>query len=189
MEMFEYVSVLTSIIIGLGIAQILQGITGIIQHPEQGKVYWIQFCWVGYMFLLAVFWWWWEFRLGTVEIWTFPLYMFVILYAVLVYLLCALLFPTDYSGYDGPKDYFYSKRAWFFGLLIFVNIIDLGDTLLKGWEYFASLGLEYPIATVSKMVLAGIAIYSKNEKYHAFVAISLLLYQLAWAFRLLFTVG
>ncbi len=35
MEMFEYISVLTSIIIGLGIAQLLQGTTRLIQHPEQ----------------------------------------------------------------------------------------------------------------------------------------------------------
>lgn len=189
MEMFEYVSVLTSIIIGLGIAQLLQGITRLIQHPEQGRIYWIHFLWVIYMFLLAVLWWWWEFRLGGIETWTFPLYMFVIIYAVLVYLLCALLFPIDFSGYDGFKGYFYSKRAWFFGLLIITNVIDLCDTLLKGWEYFASLGLEYPIATVSKMILAGIAMFSKNTKFHGFVAVTLLLYQLVWAFRLLFTVG
>jgi len=189
MEMFEYVAVLTSIIIGLGIAQLLQGVTRLIQHPEQGKVYWVHLCWVIYMFLLAVFWWWWEFRLSAIETWTFALYMFVILYAVLVYLLCALLFPISFSGFDGFKGYFYSKRAWLFGLLMLTNLVDLGDTLLKGMEYFLSLGPEYISVTILKIGLAGIAMFSKNEKFHAVIAVSFLLYQVSWALRPMYMVG
>lgn len=103
MEMFEYIAVLTSIIIGLGITQLLQGFTRLVQHPEQGKVYWVHLSWVIYMFLTTVFWWWWEFRLGTVEEWTFALYMFVLLYAVIIYLLCAFLFPASFSDYEDRK--------------------------------------------------------------------------------------
>jgi hypothetical protein len=33
MEIFEYVAVLTSIVIGLGITHLLQGVARIIQHP------------------------------------------------------------------------------------------------------------------------------------------------------------
>jgi hypothetical protein len=114
MEMFEYVAVLTSIIIGLGMAQLLLGLTRLIQNPERAKPYWIHLGWVLYMFIFSVFWWWWEFRLGTIMVWTFGVYLFVILYAFLVFLLCALLFPTSFSGHDGFKGYFYAKRAWFF---------------------------------------------------------------------------
>jgi hypothetical protein len=189
MEMFEYIAVLTSIIIGLGIAQLLQGFTRLIQHPEQGKIYWVHLCWVTYMFLTTVLWWWWEFRLGEIEEWTFALYMFVLFYAVLIYLLCAFLFPTNFSDYDGPKGYFYSKRSWFFGILMLVNFVDICDTLLKGLEYFASLGSEYLIATILKIVLAGVAMFSKNERYHEVIAVAFLLYQLSWALRSLYTVG
>ena len=62
MELFEYVAVLTSIIIGLGMARLLSGLTRLIQHPEHAKPYWIHLCWVAYMFVYAVFWWWWEFE-------------------------------------------------------------------------------------------------------------------------------
>lgn len=189
MEMFEYIAVLTSIIIGLGITQLLQGFTRLVQHPEQGKVYWVHLSWVIYMFLTTVFWWWWEFRLGTVEEWTFALYMFVLLYAVIIYLLCAFLFPASFSDYDGSKGYFYSKCTWFFGLLVLVNLVDLCDTLLKGMEHFASLGSEYPIATILKIAFAGVAMFSKNERYHAAIAVAFLLYQLSWAVRPFYTVG
>ena len=33
MEIFEYIAVLTSIIIGLGITQLLRGVARVIQHP------------------------------------------------------------------------------------------------------------------------------------------------------------
>jgi len=39
--------------------------------------------------------WWWEFRLIAVRQWTFPLYLFIALYAVLLFLLCVLLFPEQ----------------------------------------------------------------------------------------------
>ena len=172
MEIFEYIAVLTSIIIGLGMAQLLLGLTRLIQHPEVAKPYWVHLCWVFYMFLYAVFWWWWEFQLGAITEWTFGVYLFVILYAFLVFLLCSLLFPANFSGYDGFKDYFYSKRAWFFGVLCFSEVIGWGDTAIKGMEYFASLGPQYVIASSSTIVLSAVAIFSRNEKFHAIFAVA-----------------
>ena len=57
MEIFEYIAVLTSIIIGLGMAHLLRGVVRIIQHPERYPVYWIHLGWVVYMFISLVFWW------------------------------------------------------------------------------------------------------------------------------------
>ena len=126
------------------------------------------------MFMYAVFWWWWEFKLGDVEVWTFGMYLFVIFYAFLVFLLCSLLFPIDFSGYDGFKDYFYSKRAWFFGVYCLSEIIGFGDTALKGMEYFYGLGPQYVIAATATIVLSAIAIFTRNEKFHAaFVVVAL----------------
>ena len=174
MELFEYVAVLTSIIIGLGMAQLLLGLTRLIQHPEQAKPYWVHLCWVFYMFVYAVFWWWWEFELGAIEVWTFGVYLFVILYAFLVFLMCSLLFPTSFSDYDGFKGYFYAKRAWFFGAFCLSEIIGLGDTAIKGTEYFHSLGTQYLIAVTATVGLSVIAILTRNEKFHAvFVVVAL----------------
>jgi len=183
MEIFEYVAVLTSIIIGLAMAHLLQGIAGLIQQPEQNRVYWIHLAWVLNMFFFNVFWWWWEFNLGLVEMWTFQLYMFVILYAVSLYLLCALLFPRSLADSDGFEGYFYAHRYWFFGLFAFVHIIDLGDSWLKGAEYFAGLGPEYLVAQPLKIVLGVAAMLISNKKFHAVFAVSFLLYQLSWALR------
>ena len=142
MDVFNYVMVLASIVIGLAITHLLQGVAGIVQHPQRAKLYWVHLAWVASVFLGAIFWWWWEFRLSA-QAWNFQLYVFVLLYAVVIYLRAALLFPADLEGYDGFKDYFYSRRGWFLGLSAGQVAIDVIDTLLKGTAYFTSLSLGY----------------------------------------------
>lgn len=189
MEIFEYVAVLTSIIIGLGMAQLLIGVTRLIQHPELAKPYWVHLCWVSYMFLLTVFWWWWEFRLQMVETWTFGIYLFVVLYAFLMFLLCALLFPRDFSSYGGFEGYFYAKRSWFFGVFILAQLVDVVDALIKGTDYYYSLGIQYPVAQSSIVALSVTAIYTRNEKFHAIFVLSLLVYMFVSGFSLYDTVN
>lgn len=189
MEMFEYVAVLTSIVIGLGIAHLLQGVSRVIQHPGRELLYWVHLTWVAGMFFQAIFWWWWEFRLGEVEVWTFQLYLFVLVYAVVIYLCCALLFPADLDGYSGYRDYFYSRRAWFFGLLATAYVIDLADSWFKGPDHFFSLGTEYYTTTVLQAALLGGAAITRHERYHQVLAVLTLAYQISWALRLFETVG
>jgi hypothetical protein len=176
MDMFNYVMVLASVIIGLGITHLLQGVTGIVQHPGQEKVYWIHLAWVAATFIRAIFWWWFEFRLSETVQWTFTLYFFVLIYAFLIYLWCALLFPRHLVGYDGYRDYFYSSRGWFFGVGLAGIAVDVVDTLLKGFAHFRSLGTTYPVAMATLAILFLVAIRTRNERYHAAIALVSLLY-------------
>ena len=180
MDMFNYVMVLASVIIGLGIAHLLQGVGGIVQHPRREKTYWVHLLWVAAIFLRAIFWWWFEFRLSKTAEWTFTLYLFVLAYAVLIYLWCALLFSRDLAGYDGFKGYFYSRRRWFFGLLLIGQAVDVADTLLKGMAHFRSLGPFYPIAIVALSALLLLAMRTRNERFHGGFAIFAVIYLLAY---------
>jgi hypothetical protein len=189
MGVFEYVSVLTSIVIGLGIAHLLRGVASLIQHPGRHKTYWVHLFWVTFMFFQAIFWWWWEFGLENLETWTFQVYLFVLLYAFIIYLLCALLFPSDLDGYAGYEDYFLSRRVWFFGLLVAFFLVDFGDTWLKGPDYFASLGLEYPISQSLYILFCLGAMITMHRRFHAGFAVIALVYQISWAFRSYSTIG
>ena len=189
MEIFEYIAVLTSIIIGLGITQLLRGVARLIQHPGRDKVYWVHLVWVVTMFFNMVFWWWWDFRLYDIEAWTCLFYLVVVIYALVVFLACALLSPEDLSDYDGYKGYFYSRRQWFFGLLALSLVIDVGDSWLKGAEHFSNLGLEYAIATSAKLVLFISAAVWSNERFHVGFAIVNLAYTVLWAIRMFETLA
>ena len=188
MEFFNYVMVLASVIIGLGITHLLQGLAGIVQHPGREKVYWVHLAWVAQAFLLIIFWWWFEFRLSKVEEWTFALYFFVLIYATVLYLICALLFPKDLDDYDGFKDYFYARKSWLFALNLAGVLLDVGDSLFKGMEHFRSLGPAYPfiMATLAISFIAAIRI--RNERFHAILATVSLLYLLLYPILLFGTV-
>ena len=189
MDMFEYIAVLTSIIIGVGMAQLLRGVAGLIQRRRTFPVYWVHLLWVAYMFFTLVFWWWWEFRLGSIEIWTFNIYFFVVFYAFVLFMVCALLFPVNIEDHEGFKDYFYSMRVWLFGLLAFTYALDLVDSLLKGREYFLNLGPEYLITTAIQISLCAVAIWTRNERYHTVFALGMIAYQISWALRMYDMVG
>ena len=180
MEVFNYVMVLASVIIGLGITHLLQGVAGIVQHPGREKIYWVHLAWVAAIFLRIIFWWWFEFRLSQVGQWTFGLYFFVLAYAFVNYLTCALLFPRDLADYDGFEDYFYSRRKWFFGVNLAGIGVDVADTLLKGVEHFRSLGPSYPIIMATLATLFAIGMLTRDKRFHGGFAILTLAYLLVY---------
>ncbi len=90
MDMYLHVRVLFSIILGLGISRLLTGVAKIVQHPKEYKVYWVHLLWA--LFLYLIHFWWWEYRLQGIRQWTFPLYLFISVFAVLLFLLCVLFF-------------------------------------------------------------------------------------------------
>lgn len=174
MDIYGYVAVLTSIIIGLSITHLLYGLATIVQHPNREPIYWIHIVWVVYMFFTVVWWWWWQIALTAVTVWTLGLYLYITSFSVVLYFICALLFPSDMGDYDGYRDYFLSRRRWFFGLLATAYVVDVGDTLLKGAEYFASLGALYPVITGAVVIGCVAGAITRNERFHGTFAILVL---------------
>jgi hypothetical protein len=113
----------------------------------------------------------------------------LILYGVLVYLLCALLFPNDLEQYEGFKDYFYSRRKWFFGVLAVIQLIDLFDTYMKGGAHFKALGLEYELSSAAYFVCCLLGIIVKNEIFHGAFAVIATLFEIVFYLHQLFTFG
>jgi hypothetical protein len=136
-----------------------------------------------------MFWWWWEFAFSSVETWTFLLYLFVLLYAIVIYLLCAVVMPSDMEGYGDFKEFYYSRRAWIFGALVLFNLFDIADTALKGVEHFASLGLQYPIRMGAFIALNTVAAITRDARFHAVYAVAIAVYQIPWAIVMFATMG
>ncbi len=180
MTEFEYVAVLISIVVGLGITHLLAGVGRLIGRPGSAKAYSIHLLWVFYVFSFLVQFWWWEFGFSEVETWTFELFFFLIIYAVLLYLLCVILVPRQFPEGGDFRDHYYARRRWFFGLLIVVYLIDLLDTLFKGTGYFLSRPLEFFVGTAVSVALFVVATVSTNARYHGALVIASLVYQ--WSF-------
>jgi hypothetical protein len=188
MGQFEYVMVLVSIIVGLGIAHILLGIGGIIDRLSRKEARlelslahasWLVFC-----FAWLVMFWWWEYRFSTrVTDWTMGLYLFLITYAVILFLLQAVLVPRTWDGVSSLKDYFLERRAWFYGFLLAATVLDQFDSYLKGgFEYLLNTGninLAFNALTIPVVI---IGVVTNNIRFHNIVGLVFMVWQILVGF-------
>lgn len=171
MDFFNYVMVLASVIVGLAVAHLLQGVARMVQTQGRAKIYWVHLLWIFLMFHNALFWWWWEFGLSQMRSWTFELYLFVLYFAVLLYVICAILVPSSLGGYADYRAYYYSRRRWLFGLLLLFSLLDFVDSAVKGWAHLMALGWPYFVSVAVRSALMIVAFKSRNERVHATIVI------------------
>jgi hypothetical protein len=143
MTPFEYVSVLISIVLGLGITQIVTGIADLIQRWKKVTLYWPHLVWVGLAFFLHLQEWWVLFELRNVPEWRLPTFFLTLLYPINLFILARVLFPSEHSDASPDLRAFYFSNYRKFFLLIavsaFISLVDnvfihghpLSDQLLQ----------------------------------------------------------
>jgi len=183
-DVFVHVRLVMGFIISLSIARILTGASRFVQHPSLDKIYPVHLVWSVSVLLMLVHFWWWEFWLTGLLQWNFGIYVFLVAFAVVLYLLTTILYPDNLAEYKGYEDYFYSRRGWFFGLFALTFVFDFADTVMKGKEHLESFGLEYWIRAPAYVVLAGIAMWTRNRAYHWTFATLNLIYQVSFVTRM-----
>ena len=137
MGIFEYAMVLVSIVVGLAITHILSATGATIHrlrgHGEPIRLDPVFLVWVGFVLTWLVSFWWWEFRFQEVQQeWSFGLYLFVITYALGLFLLTVILIPNRMEDVRDTYEYFMAGRKWFFGAAFLGTGMDVVDTILKG---------------------------------------------------------
>jgi hypothetical protein len=182
-DAFFHVRILVGIITGLSLFRLLSGLARPVQHPEWKTIGYVHTAWAIYLLLTIVHFWWFEFGLSKVEKWTFGLYLFVIGYGILLFLICTILFPDQMDRYSDPEEYFFSRKAWFYGLLVAMFLVDIGDSAIKGQAHLQALGLAYWVRQSAMIALSLIAIFVRQRPYHAAFASAGILYQVWWALR------
>ncbi|TQI74151.1 hypothetical protein FHT98_1893 [Bosea sp. AK1] len=188
-ELFTHIRIVLGMVIGLGITRMLAGLAGFIQHPGRYRVSLLHMLWVGSILLELVLFWWWEFGLSRIPAWSFGVYLFLVGYAVVLYLISALLFPDNIAEYAGYEDFFIRRRRWFFGLLAAAFLLDVVDTLIKGTEHWSQLSGDYLVQVPIGLALCLIAYVSARRGVHLALASVHILYQIYWIGRVVYTMG
>lgn len=183
MDEFAHIRIIVGMILGLGLTHLIKGSVGFIQHPGRKKIYGVHLLWVFYIFLLLIHFWWWEFNLKLLAEWFFLDYFFIIVYALIFYMICAILYPDDLQGYKGYEDYFYSRKNWFFGLLLISFLADIIDTSIKGGDYFIWANTEYYVRIVSHIILCLLAMKTSNRVFHKALVLVLIVYEISFIIR------
>lgn len=168
MSQFEFIAVLVSIVTGLGIVRLLSGVSQFLSKGR--KFYWVHLLWTWNVFNFIVFFWWFLWRWSGLTEWNFFLFMFVLAYAVLMYLLCAILYPLGEDETDYEKAFF-EKRRWFFGMWVLVMLADIVDTNWKA--AYGMSGFGGFLATIWAIIITGsvVGVATDNRRFHAAWAI------------------
>ncbi|MBX3064599.1 MAG: hypothetical protein U0528_03955 [Anaerolineae bacterium] len=180
MTPFDYVSLLVSIVIALGITRVLTDLGNILQLRRTIRLYWVHVLWLINVLLWLLLDWWILYRWRTFEQWNFFLFLFVLVSPVIAFLLALLLRPEVIQRDTDLKQHFYENNRWFFSLSALLPVVDAFDTLLKGWDHFVAQGPIYIITLSLIFVLCVIGARTKDERYHAAFAIFFLVYLLVF---------
>lgn len=174
-EIFPHMRVLLGTVIGLGIARLLLTVAGMVQHPHRARISPLHLLWVGSLLLEMVLFWWWEFALFRLAQWNFGIALFMFAYAILLFLLAALLSPDNLDDYAGYEDFFLKRRRWFFGTFALIAVFDVIDTLIKNGVGQGSQ--EYLISGPAGLIVCFIAWRTSSPRTHLIIVLVHLLYQ------------
>jgi hypothetical protein len=175
---FEYLAVLVSLILGLGITHILTGVGHTIHRRSRVETNPVHTIWTVATFLILVLNWWVFFQSRSIEGWTFGAFLLVIGWAVSFYLMAVLLYPPGLAEGENYGRVFEANLPWFLGLFIISSIIDIIQTADRGDLFDPPFYLPF---VLHLMVLAGIGMVVKKRRYHLGFATYVLCIGLLWA--------
>jgi hypothetical protein len=131
MESYGYLSVLVSIVLGLGVTNLLSGFAALVRERGRIQMYWPVPVWMLTLFLIHVQMWWAMFALREVAHWTFAQFLSVLLQPVALFVTSALIVPSlGQEGTVNLRDQFFREQRWFGAGLIAVIVTSIAKNLV-----------------------------------------------------------
>jgi len=159
MSPFEYVIVLISIILGLGITTILTGIAEWIKHYRNSTLYSPYLIWIAIVFIMHIHEWWECYTLKSITVWRLPLFLFIIIYPIDLYVLAHLLFPKQQDeSFDSRKFYYERYPAFFICALIGVVVSFIHNLTIE------HLHLKDQVVQIALMIILGAMLITKTRR-------------------------
>lgn len=165
MSLFEFLMVLVSIIVGLGIAEVLTGIARMIRCRASITNYWVHSVAVAVVFFALLQQWWEIWGLRVVSEWTFISLLMMLAGPVGLFLIAHLLFPHPMEG-ENIRDYYYGEMRPLAGLAaLAVLLATLFRPVIFGSDLLVSDNATSFVFFFGFIALAT----SKHPKLHAAV--------------------
>ncbi len=177
-DAFSYLSVLLSIIIGLGMSHLLGAMIRLIHNRSRTALYWPSIVWAANLFLLLTLVWWADFNLTHHEHWTFPIFICTLSIPAAIYAASGLVLPegeaqtrTDMrSAYD-------ENRRWLFSLISLAIALSFVQTYLVDGRI--ALNADAELKALIFLVML-VPIFAKADIVQKLVAVINLTWVLAY---------
>lgn len=165
MSLFEFLMVLVSIIVGLGIAEILTGIATTIRCRQSISGYWVHSVAVAVVFFALLQQWWEIWGLRDVTEWSFVSLLMMLAGPIGLFLIAHLLFPATMAG-QNLRDYYYSEMRPL-SLLAAATVLLATSfrPLVFGWDLFVSDNATSLVFLFGFIILA----FTKRHAVHAVI--------------------
>jgi hypothetical protein len=171
LSLFEFLMVPVSLIIGLGITELLTGVALTIRYRKSIAVYWGHSIFVVIVFLALVQQWWEIWNLRDTPSWSFPGCLMMRGGPIGLYLIAHLLYPEPVSNADFRKYYYEEMRPIFLIALLTVLVTASFSPLIIDQSIFQ---LDNLSSFVLPLVFTALAL-SQNSRLHAFLVPMILL--------------
>jgi hypothetical protein len=178
MSSFEFISILMSIIIGLGVTNLLAGTGRAFYRRRQNPMDEVHVVFTAATLLVLVLNWWVAFKWNSEAVWSFDKFLALIVWTIALYMLTIFLYPPDLSQEEEHRGRFQRNRAGYYSTFIAFCLLDIAQTAIRG-------DLFHPIWSVPFVgqyaVLAGGGLVAGRRGYDRFFAWYLLITLLIWS--------
>jgi hypothetical protein len=168
MDTFNYLSVLVSIILGLGITQLLSALGRSLEYRDRDRLYWPSIAWFGVLLLAHIQTWWSFFGLRDHTSWNFLQFVFVLLQPIGLYLLSVLTLPSPGSDSTNLKKWYFANRRVFFMLMMVFLVLSLMRDLVISGSLPESKNLFFHVVF---FIASLVATLTANERFHKAMAL------------------
>jgi hypothetical protein len=181
MALFEFVMVLVSIIVGLGIATLLTGVADVLRAGDTVKPYWIHSLTVVMVFLAHAQVWWETWDLNAAPQWSFGGLLMMLGAPICLFLISHLLFPETLTGVDLSEYYFQVARViWPLGAMT-----TLVGTLFRPVAFGSSVLHVANLASIPMVIVCLILASTRDRRVHTVLVPAILI--LIWLDTILIT--
>ncbi len=173
MSQFEYLAVFVSIIFGISVTHILAGLIRSIYRKQINETHFVL---TAFFFLVLALNWWTGFAWQKQEVWSYELFLIIIVWSVSHYLAAITLYPPQAAGIEQPFEY---RRNWFLWAFSGVALTDILQTAARGDAFTPWIYLPFVSHYVAVPILA---IFVNKPGFHRWTAWYLFLSMAIWSF-------
>lgn len=170
---FEYVSILISIILGLGITQLLASFSDLLYNFKKVKFYLPHTLWIIFILFLHIQDWFITYQIKDKWVWNLPELFFVLLYPITLYMAAKMLLPNSDSEEKQDMKIFYNSQ--YPVIFIIVSISILLSILFNIYFINKSLLAQTPLFSFLLVIIFLSARKISNEIVHTLLAITICL--------------
>jgi hypothetical protein len=175
---FDFISVLISIIVGLGVTNLLSGAGRAFYRRRKNPIDEVHIVLTASALLVLVLNWWVTFSWRTETDWTFEKFLVLIVWTISLYMVTVFLSPPDLSEAETHRDVWKQNRTGYYCAFLAVCVSDILQTGMRGGLFrpiwYLPFASHYTVLGILGLVL-------RRRSYDRFFAWYQLISVLAWA--------